>query len=284
MKFITDRLAFAEPIISLFFGVILFRNIFPIKINNSVEFDISFIWIILLSFFISGIILIVIFTKLPKFAARIVYTTVFSLMYATFVIDFIYSLIYSYNHSIIAIIVVVLITMFMIFFFVIYFTGNPYIIARNMGIIIISIITSFYIQSMLDIISLLIFIGLLAFYDIYSVFRGPLSRIIGKPSKNHHKINPNQSIILREIKKTCKKGMPVLILSDYSLLGMGDTLIFSILMFIAISIKLWLIGLILISILLGAWLTHLILKKYSPLPALPIPVFLSLIILIIFII
>jgi presenilin-like A22 family membrane protease len=112
---------------------------------------------------------------------------------------------------------------------------------------------------------------LLAIYDIYAVFAGPLRKILGVPTK---------------AKKVLKKKMnflPLLIV-DFGLIkvGLGDVVFYSMLPavgFIIYGIEKMLLTLLATNF--GVFLTlHLLRKKKIPLPGLPIPMLLGVLALI----
>jgi presenilin-like A22 family membrane protease len=103
---------------------------------------------------------------------------------------------------------------------------------------------------------------LLAIYDVYAVFAGPLKKILGKPKK------------ARKI-STRKIGfLPLLIVDfDYIKIGLGDVVFYS--MLPAVGFILHGIARMLLTLLatnFGVFLTlNLLKKKRIPLPGLPIP-------------
>ena len=112
---------------------------------------------------------------------------------------------------------------------------------------------------------------LLAIYDIYAVFAGPLRKILGVPTK---------------AKKVLKKKinfLPLLIV-DFGLIkiGLGDIVFYS--MLPAVGFMIYGIPKMVLTLLatnFGVFLTlHLLRKKKTPLPGLPIPMILGVLALI----
>jgi hypothetical protein len=112
---------------------------------------------------------------------------------------------------------------------------------------------------------------LLAFYDIYAVFSGPLKKIIGKPIRR------------RKALKLKIDFFPLLIIDfGFIKIGIGDVVFYS--MLPAVGFMLFGLQRMLLTILatnIGVILTLFLLKKKKiPLPGLPIPMFLGVLTLI----
>lgn len=113
---------------------------------------------------------------------------------------------------------------------------------------------------------------LLAAYDIYAVFAGPLKRIIGKPAKG------------RRISKKARLDFLSLLIVDFNFLkvGLGDIIFYS--MLPAAGFMLFGLQKMLVTLLatnLGIVLTlYLLKKKKIPLPGLPIPMLLGILALV----
>jgi len=108
---------------------------------------------------------------------------------------------------------------------------------------------------------------LMAAYDIYAVFAGPLKKIIGKPTK-----------VKRPLKKSKLDFLSLLIVDFHFVkIGLGDIIFYS--MLPATAFMLFGLQRMLLTILatnLGAVLTLFLLnKKKIPLPGLPIPMLLG---------
>lgn len=113
---------------------------------------------------------------------------------------------------------------------------------------------------------------LMAAYDIYAVFAGPLKKIIGKPTK-----------VKRPLKKSKLDFLSLLIVDFHFVkIGLGDIIFYS--MLPATAFMLFGLQKMLLTILatnLGAVLTLFLLnKKKIPLPGLPIPMLLGVLALI----
>lgn len=166
-------------------------------------------------------------------------------------------------------------SLFIINFMFVYISGKVRVNFRNGGILLTSLIIGRQLAIMMELKLLLISLIILALFDIYSVFRGPLSRVIGKPKKVKY-IEINELVMNQQLKKVCEKGTPVYI-SRFAFLGIGDTLFFSVIM-VKVLLEWGIIALLsaYCCIVLGAMGTLFFLKRISPLPALPLPIFFSL--------
>ena len=141
----------------------------------------------------------------------------------------------------------------------------------------------FYLALLIAFLTLIFFSFLLSIFDIWSVFRGPLSKIIGKPKFNNHDSNIKQvddaHLLAENTKRVIHKGTPVYVANSHKvIIGIGDFIIYSILMYSAM-IEFAMIGLIISFVMIsgGIIITFYLLKRLSPLPGLPIPVFLTII-------
>ncbi|OLS19331.1 MAG: hypothetical protein HeimC2_41670 [Candidatus Heimdallarchaeota archaeon LC_2] len=153
---------------------------------------------------------------------------------------------------------------------------------RNMGLVISGLLAGRLIAIYLDFTSLIVISIVLIFYDIWNVFKGPLTKLIGKPTmRDQASINNpasfNHDVYLKQI---CSEGIPVYISKNSNvIIGLGDLFFFSALMYRALII--WdLLGILLsfTAIILGLLLTMKLLMYISPLPGLPIPVSFTLLI------
>lgn len=130
--------------------------------------------------------------------------------------------------------------------------------------------------------ALLILIGL-AFYDIYAVFRGPLKGIIDYSRETAEEYEENSKLENDEAVEYVKVPLlPALPVYSTPLIniGLGDFAFFSMLISISVLISSELttpIPLIggLFGLFLGAFLTFKLLKKDRALPGLPLPIFLG---------
>jgi hypothetical protein len=242
----------------------------------------TFIIFMILGLVLSSVLMIYIFTKMSDKGIRYLYAVVFTFSHLYLVMELIFQILnkFSDNNILSALIfsfILLVSTYLLVKFFIIYATGKFSINIRNYGIILTSILMGRLMSIQLDLEAIIFFAILLSVYDIYSVFKGPLSKIIGKPQKVEAPINIDAESFRYQIKQVFKKGTPVLVLRNNTLLGVGDPLFYSILLYQALT--LWNfagMALIVFSLTIGAILTNYLLTKISPLPALPIPVGLSL--------
>jgi hypothetical protein len=149
---------------------------------------------------------------------------------------------------------------------------------RNAGIIISATIIGRMMALYFDLLSIIIFALILGLFDIYSVFKGPLSKIMGKPQRRQPNMtDPTKDQLTYQFRLISKKGTPVIMSYHNTILGIGDVLFFSILMYQSL-IEWYLVGMLIttITIGLGSIGTLLLLQKVSPLPGLPLPVSLTL--------
>jgi len=123
-----------------------------------------------------------------------------------------------------------------------------------------------YFSTILQPPTVLVFPLLLAIYDIYAVFAGPLKRILGKPTK------------AKKVVKIKIDFLPLLIVDfDLIKIGLGDVVFYSMLpatAFMLFGLQKMLLTLVATN--LGVLITiYLLRKKRIPLPGLPIPMFLG---------
>jgi presenilin-like A22 family membrane protease len=123
-----------------------------------------------------------------------------------------------------------------------------------------------YFSTILQPPTVFVFPLLLAIYDIYAVFAGPLKRILGKPIK------------AKKVVKIKIDFLPLLIVDfDLIKIGLGDVVFYSMLpatAFMLFGLQKMLLTLVATN--LGVLITiYLLRKKRIPLPGLPIPMFLG---------
>ena len=123
-----------------------------------------------------------------------------------------------------------------------------------------------YFSTILQPPTVFVFPLLLAIYDIYAVFAGPLKRILGKPTK------------AKKVVKIKIDFLPLLIVDfDLIKIGLGDVVFYSMLpatAFMLFGLQKMLLTLVATN--LGVLITiYLLRKKRIPLPGLPIPMFLG---------
>ncbi len=277
------------PIVYITAGLVLLHLLLDsIVLNEDISGDEiplgdTFIIYMLLGLVLSSIIMILIFTKLSNKGIRYLYATIltFSQLYLIMEIIFQISTQFADNNILNGLVFVLFLLLsiyFLIRFFIVYSTGKFSISIRNYGIILTSILIGRLVSIQLELGAVVFFAILLSIYDIYSVFRGPLSKIIGKPQKIDHPLVLDRVSFEYQIKEVFGQGTPVLVLRNSTLLGVGDPMFYSILLYQALI--LWnLSGMTIVALTLsiGAILTNYLLTKISPLPALPLPVGITLI-------
>lgn len=270
------------PISTVLFGIYSVSQILGnelIDLDEEIKLSTSSILFVVFSLILSSLLLLFIFTKLNNNRIRMIYATILSFSGLQLILE-LYLRLEQINKEIMYVIIASMVVIFLItlIFFYVYAKGLAIIPVRNMGIIITSIVIGRQISILLEF-EMIIFITILfAIYDLYSVFYGPLSKVIGKPTRIKY-ILPTDEQAKRYTKQVCQKGTPVYIASKYSVLGIGDTLFFAII-FNQALIRWGETAMVFsfVAVLLGSVITLIILKRLSPLPALPIPVTLMLIV------
>ena len=270
------------PISTVLFGIYSVSQILGnelIDLDQEIKLSTSSIIFVVFSLILSSLLLLFIFTKLNNYRIRIIYATILSFSGLQLILE-LYLRLDQMNREIMYVIIASMVLIFLItlIFFYVYAKGLAIIPVRNMGILITSIVIGRQISIMLEFEMIVFITVLFAIYDLYSVFYGPLSKIIGKPARINYFL-PSDEQAKRYTKQVCQKGTPVYITRKYSVLGIGDTLFFAILFNQALVQ--WGEPAMLfsfIAVLLGSVITLIILRKLSPLPALPIPVTLVLIV------
>lgn len=152
------------------------------------------------------------------------------------------------------------------YFLLIYVQGEPQIFARNAGIIISAVIIARMMALYFDLRSIIYFALILGIFDIYSVFKGPLSKIMGEPRiRDENMMDPTQEQLEYQFRIISKKGTPVIMSYQNTILGIGDVLFFSILMYKSL-LEWYLVGMVVttVAISLGSIATMLLLQKISP--------------------
>ena len=277
------------PIVYITLGLVLLHLLLDTIVLNEdvsgeeIPLGDTFIIFLLVGLILSSIIMILIFTKLSNKGIRYLYATILTFSQLYLIMEIIIQMLTQFSqdnilNSIIYGVVLLVSLYFLVRFFIVYSTGRFSVSIRNYGIILTSILIGRLISIQLDLAAVVFFAILLSVYDIYSVFRGPLSKIIGKPQKIDHPIILDRSFFEYQVKEVFTKGTPVLVMRNNTLLGVGDPMFYSILLYQ--SLILWNFpGLIIVAITLsiGAIITNYLLTRISPLPALPLPVGISLI-------
>lgn len=140
-----------------------------------------------------------------------------------------------------------------------------YFLSKFLSIFIAAEIAGYF-ATILQPPTVFVFPLLLAIYDIYAVFKGPLKKIIGKPVRTKKGV------------KIKIDFLPLLIVDfDFIKIGLGDVVFYSMLPAVAFMLySLERMVFTLIATNLGVLLTlYLLRKKRIPLPGLPIPMLLG---------
>ena len=121
--------------------------------------------------------------------------------------------------------------------------------------------------------SVITIVLIMSFYDIYTVFRGPLKKLIDNISSGSGVgINPKGEELLKGV-TVSYKGLHI---------GLGDIIFYSMLIgesYLLPRYKFVALSLVTISILTGSYITLKLLKRKRALPALPIPALISLVVI-----
>jgi hypothetical protein len=150
---------------------------------------------------------------------------------------------------------------------------------QNHSLIVISCIFGSIIGGILEFVQLAIFLIALSLYDIFAVTIGPIGKIVDKIEKS----NNNGNIIVKEYRfensnYEITRGMFLEL--DKIEIGIGDIVLYSALLSNTVSIFPFKIFLATIGIVTGSLLTILLLLfKSSRMPGLPLPVFITLVLL-----
>lgn len=270
------------PISTVLFGIYSVSLILGnelIDLDEEIKLSTSSIVFVAFSLILSSLLLLFIFTKLNNYKIRIIYATILSFSGLQLILE-LYLRLEQMNREITYVIIATMVVIFLItvIFFYVYAKGLAIIPVRNMGILITSIVIGRQISIMLEFEMIVFIIILFAIYDLYSVFYGPLSKVIGKPTRIKYVLPSDEQAKIYS-KQVCEKGTPVYIAKKYSVLGIGDTLFFAII-FNQALVSWGEMAMIFsfVAILIGSVITLIILKRLSPLPALPIPVILVLLV------
>ncbi|MHA2098005.1 MAG: hypothetical protein ACW99A_04905 [Candidatus Kariarchaeaceae archaeon] len=172
----------------------------------------------------------------------------------------------------------IFLSIFMIMFLYVFISSKKHLTIRNTGLLVTGLLAGRLIALYLDLASLIVISLILIVYDFWNVFRGPLTKLVGKPSKIQF-VEPDELSKQTIIEQICNQGTPVYISSNQQIMtGLGDLFFFGALMYR--SLMIWgFIGLVFTFtvIFIGLLLTLKILTHISPLPGLPIPVSFALI-------
>lgn len=277
------------PIVYISIGLVVLHYLLDTTVLNEdltgeeVPLGNTFVIFMILGLILSSVLMIFIFTKLSDKGIRYLYATIFTFSQLYLIMELIFLSLNYYSEnklsSVLVLVLLLIMSMYLLaIFFITYATGKFSIGVRNYGIVLTSTLIGRLISIQLDFEAIVFFAILLSIYDIYSVFKGPLSKIIGKPQKIDLPIILDKESVKYQIKQVFSKGTPVLVLRNNTLLGVGDPMFYSILLYQALI--LWGfsgMALIAFTLAVGAVLTNYLLTKISPLPALPLPVGFSLI-------
>ncbi|MCY3412740.1 MAG: hypothetical protein INQ03_13970 [Candidatus Heimdallarchaeota archaeon] len=271
LNFLTSNL---PPITLIFISSLLLSLMIPIS-ESRVVYEFSsltpvFIALIIIS---SSILLIIVYRLLKQQMMRWLYGSMIGLVSIDLILEIVET-----TSGIQTILLIILIIIISVVLSAVYVSGQPWIKLRNTGILYASIILGRQVTLLIDVQTILLASFIFSLFDIYSVFWGPLSKVLGKPKSLPFQI-PTDSQVAYQLEQVCLKGTPVYI-SKYSLLGIGDTLFFSILLFVSYQMGFLVMILVVFMLYLGSTLTLFLLRKISPLPALPIPVLSALLVIV----
>ncbi|MCE7735042.1 MAG: hypothetical protein GPJ54_09205 [Candidatus Heimdallarchaeota archaeon] len=251
--------------------------------DGVIELSNQFLLEFLIMLSLSTLIFYILLVKFRKSGLKVLFGFSLSFIYVSSIIEIFYfaleedpiSNVRQFNLLITAILLLILGIRFMFVFLL----GKYDISTRNLGLLVAGLLAGRMIALYLDLGSLIAISIILIIYDIWNVFRGPLTRLVGKPTKVHNIIEEKDPMFQKAIiEQICDEGTPVYISTQYSVMtGLGDLFFFSALMYR--SLMIWgLAGVIVTftSIFIGLLLTIKLLQSISPLPGLPIPVTLAL--------
>lgn len=225
----------------------------------------------------------IIFIKLKNLGTRLVYTLLFFVTFIYTTLEFVYVLRNEENQMMKEFLLttsLILLILYSVYFIQIFGRGlfsQRDILIRNGGLVLIGAISGRMMAYYINLQAIIIFGLILSIFDAWNVFYGPLSSVIGKPRSTVNSTLIPDHIWLNQISIVTKKGTPVYIsLSQKSMLGIGDLVVFSILLYRSL-IEWSYLGLLFASILIigGNLITYRLLRRLNPLPGLPIPVLLT---------
>lgn len=251
--------------------------------DGVIEFSDQFLLEFLIMLSLSTLIFYILVIRFRKNGLKILFGFSLSFIYLSSIVEVFYfalgddsiSNVEMFNLIITATLLIILGFRFMYVFLL----GKYNLSTRNLGLLIAGLLAGRMIALYLDLGSLIAISIVLIIYDIWNVFRGPLTRLIGKPTRTHNVIEEKDPLYQKAIiEQICDQGTPVYISTQYSVMtGLGDLFFFAALMYR--SLMIWgLIGIIVTftSILVGLLFTIKLLQSISPLPGLPIPVSMAL--------
>lgn len=248
--------------------------------DGVIDFSTVFLLDFIIMLGISTVILYLMIIKFKQRGLRVLFSFSLFFIYLTSIYELIFVASDSSPDSTLITTIIFFILLFLIpltFYFMYIFSFGIYRLwIRNLGLVISGLLAGRLIAIYLDFTSLIVISIILIFYDIWNVFKGPLTKLIGKPSRNKQLLAEDQASYNFDayINQICSEGTPVYISKNSNvIIGLGDLFFFSALMYRALMV--WdLIGILtsFIAIILGLILTLKILTYISPLPGLPIPV------------
>lgn len=241
-------------VLLLSFGVILsnylfendiFEEDFNSETNSVVSFEFKYILYLIIYLSLAAIIFFLIFTKFKSIEIRVLYAGVIGLSFFYLILETYDTLFYSEEldniRKIIFIGLLIFLPIFLVRFVYIYAKGQTKITTRNAGILLSSIIMGRILALYFDTTTLIYFTAIIALFDIWNVFRGPIAKLIGKP-KRVADVGVNMKLDLNEIKNICINGTPVVISQKHlTITGIGDILFFYLLLYRA-NIEFGLVG------------------------------------------
>src|SRR5579875_1033457 len=224
---------------------------------------------------ISTLIILYIIIKKQYYLIRLIYISVFSLASFIFLALFLnpfydYAAHFSQNLSF-ALTLFINFSLSVFLIYGIFYAKNT--VLQNHALIVLSCIMGSILGEILQLIQLIIFILIFAVYDLVAVFVGTLKRIAKE-------IENAESALSTDGVYSFTRGMFINIFNIE--IGIGDLLFYS-----AIAANLGLLGLIgflysFISITLGGIITIILAQKFKIFPGLPIPVFLTVLLVMVF--
>lgn len=247
--------------------------------DGVIKFSNQFITEFLILLSLTTIIFYILIVRFRKNGLKLLFSVSLSFIYLSSIVEIFYvafdeetdSIAKMYNLVITAALILILGIRFM---YVFLFSKYD-ISTRNLGLLIAGLLAGRMIALYLDLISLIAISIILIIYDIWNVFRGPLTKLIGKPKRaqtSFAELDMNyQKAIIEQV---CDEGTPVYISKKYNIMtGLGDLFFFAALLYR--SLMIWgLVGILatFTMIIIGLLLTLKLLTYISPLPGLPIPV------------
>ena len=274
--------------LSVSISILLDENSFFIENKLIVAKEIIFDWKFYVTFFslllFSSILMIYLLTKMKSKSARIIYGLVMGLSTLFLLLDIALIAIHSFVSNFLAAIIIwidIVLLLLIIYGVIIFIQGKTKIFPRNLLVIMSSISLGRTVSLFFDIETLVISLVFFALYDAFSVFLGPLRKVLGKPQKISAKsvsISMSNDYLEHYTLKICERGIPVFITKTRIVIGIGDLLFFSIIITKILIIKgIIFANIVFLALIIGNSITLWLVKRISPFPGLPIPIFIVLI-------